>query len=115
MAGIRNPTVGNPKSESRNPKQARIPKYDRGKSEIRISKSETNSNIEIQNGPWRRVGQAKEKWREGLGFRILGFGFVLDFEIRISDLESQIPDFGIRISSDFRITDSQAREETRTE
>src|SRR5207244_1253471 len=45
------------------------------KSEIRISKSETNSKLEIRNSK-----------RCGFAFRIWDFEFVSDFEIRISDL-----------------------------
>jgi hypothetical protein len=47
------------------------------KSEIRISKFETNRKLEIQND---------EPLCSGFLFRVLSFGFVSDFEIRISNL-----------------------------
>src|SRR5260370_38796153 len=53
-------------------------------SEIRISKSETNSNPEIQMSQTRR----RSVWR----FDIWNFGFVSDFEIRISSFRAAAKD-----------------------
>jgi hypothetical protein len=49
------------------------------KSEIRTSKSETNSNFEEENSN-----------QSCFGFRIKDFGFVSDFEIRISNLAIEL-------------------------